>query len=82
MILRLLVSAAALFSTTGCVAVIPLAAQALAGSNMVSRFCQAAKFGDQNTSLCDQARNAMNAPAAKTGVTVSEQRYTRRGSRS
>ena len=55
-----------LMSLTGCVAAIPLAAQALSGGTSFAQLCASAKIPGQSSSLCDRIPVAANATSGST----------------
>ncbi len=56
----LIAAAPLLMSLTGCVAAIPMAAQALSGANTVTQLCSAARLPGQSMSMCERIPLAAN----------------------
>ncbi len=58
--LPLLAAVPLLLSQTGCVAAIPLAAQAMSGATSMAQLCAAVRLPGQTSSLCERIPLAAN----------------------
>ena len=61
-LIHLLAAVPLLLSLTGCVAAIPLAAQAMSGATSMAQLCAAVRLPGQTSSLCNRIPLAANIP--------------------
>lgn len=66
---HLLAAAPLLLGLSGCVAAIPMAAQAVSGATSVAQLCAAARLPGQPGSLCERIPLAANT-ATPAGTTI------------
>lgn len=66
--IHLLAAVPLLLSLTGCVAAIPLVAQAMSGATSMTQLCAAVRLPGQTSSLCDRIPLAANTQGNTRGT--------------